>query len=82
MKKFNLNDEVWVKLNDKGKEIYLHSFDDVPEQFRRVTLPEEDAEGYSKFQMWVFMQVFGPHINMGFDLPFDLTIKFDPNFHE
>ena len=80
---FNINDEIQVKLNDKGREIYLHAFDDVPEQFRRVRLPEEDAEGYSKFQMWVFMQIFGPHINMGFGQPFDLTIKFNPkDFHE
>ena len=73
---FNINDEIQVKLNDKGREIYLHAFDDdVPE---RVSLPEEDAEGYSKFQMWVFMQIFGPHINMGFAQPFDTTIKFNP----
>jgi len=78
---FNINDEIQVKLNDKGREIYLHAFDDdVPE---RVSLPEEDAEGYSKFQMWVFMQIFGPHINMGFAQPFDTTIKFNPkDFHE
>lgn len=76
--KFNINDYVWVKLNDKGKELYLRSFDDIPLEFRRVRLLEVDSDGYSKFQMWSFMQIFGPHISMGFNPPFDTTIKFDP----
>jgi hypothetical protein len=76
-KKFNINEYVWVKLGAKGEEIYLHSFDDVPQQFRRVPLPEVDEDGYSKFQMWEFMGLFGPYCRMGFDIPFGTTIRFD-----
>jgi hypothetical protein len=76
--KFNINEYVWVKLNDKGREIYLRSFDCIPLEFRRVHLPETDSDGYSRFQMWSFMQIFGSHIGTGFDPPFDTTIKFDP----
>ena len=76
--RFNVNDHVWVRLSDKGREIYLRSFDCVLQEFRRVHLPETDSDGYSKLQLWEFMQIFGPHVHMGSDPPFDTTIKFDP----
>lgn len=55
-KKFNVNEYVWVKLGDKGIDIYLRSFDCIPKEIRereRIPhLPEVDEEGYSKLQMF------------------------------
>lgn len=84
---FNLNDFVLVKLNENGKRIHKNKFD----QLRNIVAPyykegektglgeykepEEDKDGYSKWILWELMQEFGPYITMGFDPPFDTTIK-------
>lgn len=76
MKKININEYIKVKLNDKGRKIlydqYLHYRKHVTGlKFKE---PQEDSEGYSKWQLWHFMQTFGPEIALGNDLPFDADI--------
>ena len=64
--KLNLNDHVKVKLTDVGKDIYYHRFDGLIE--RGVNLersyPRVDENGFSSFQLWSFMELYGPHIGI------------------
>jgi hypothetical protein len=71
LKSFNINDYVYVRLNDTGRKIYgdywaKYSCEPIP-------LIEED-NGYSKWQLWDLMNVFGEHIFNGCRMPFDCNI--------
>ena len=64
----NINDYVWVQLTDIGKQVYYDFYD----YYDRLSMssfgaPElkEDKDGYSAFQIWEFMQIFGPKTYMG-----------------
>lgn len=77
---FNLNDEVKVKLTDKGREIHRKQFDDLVEGLApchgMVYRPkEEDSEGWSTWQLWNLMHLYGEHCYNGCDIPFETTIK-------
>lgn len=71
MKKLNWNSIVKVKLTERGKEIYRGQFDDLNAMqaakgrmiFDRPE-PKEDKDGFVSFQLWVFMELYGPHIGM------------------
>ena len=52
----NLNDFIKVKLNDLGKDVYRHSL------FGQD--PKVDENGYTEFQLWVFMNIYGAYIGM------------------
>lgn len=76
---FNVNDYVLVKLNEIGRDI-LRELD--AERNRRYpdfdwgsSLPEEDEEGWSKWQLWELMKKFGPHITLGRRTPFETAIR-------
>lgn len=80
----NLNDFVKVKLTDHGKDIFYHSLDEVNDMIRRnggkplePHMPKVDAEGYTSFQLWELMQLYGPHIGMGLPQPFELDIVYE-----
>lgn len=65
--KFNINYYVKVKLTDFGKSIYC-------KEYKRF--PEEDSDGWSTFQLWVLMKIFGKHLEMGFsEHPFETEIE-------
>lgn len=57
MKELNLNQYVYAKLNEKGKQIIenKHNLD------RFIG----DDVGIYKFQMWEFMKIFGVYLKMG-----------------
>lgn len=65
----NLNEWVKVKLTDLGKEIYYHQYDELNKVYGREMLkpsfPSEDEDGYTRFQLWKFIQLYGEHIGMG-----------------
>ena len=72
MKKLNLNSTIGFRLNDRGKDIYYHKYDDLNEYIvsqggkpleRRY--PDVDENGISWFQLWQFMNIFGNHIGLG-----------------
>jgi len=79
--KFNINDSVKVKLNDHGREILKQQHDlllkDIPRY--EFTLPQEDEQGWSKWQMWRLMETFGPHISIGSEVPFETEIEIITN---
>lgn len=77
----NMNDMVKVKLTDHGKDIYYHQHDafnmmakPIGVKLLEPVMPEVDTDGYTSFQLWHLMQLYGPHIRMGGPLPFDLSI--------
>lgn len=76
---FNINETVLVRLNDHGREIVRESDAKWSELYPRLrghsTLPEEDADGWSKWQLWHLMKTFGPHMFAGAPNPFDITIR-------
>lgn len=76
--KFNINDDVWVKLTDKGREIYYHK-DDNLNMFagKLVIKPQHPTEinGWCKFLMWELIELFGRHISPTLELPFETEIS-------
>ncbi|RYI30554.1 hypothetical protein EVU96_09060 [Bacillus infantis] len=65
--KLNINQQVKVKLNEKGKELLFNHYDEFVLQL--------DQDGYYKIQLWKLMQVFGNHLHMGKELPFEAEIE-------
>lgn len=55
MKKLNLNRTVYVQLNDYGKELYFRHYD---------KNPEVDDCGFTKFQLYDFMRIYGRYFSM------------------
>lgn len=84
---FNVNEYVWVKLTDYGRECHRKDHDDFVANIRRLTgddpkmpysPPDEDSEGWSRWQGHELMRQFGPHMGIGFGpVPFETTIRLD-----
>ena len=78
--KFNINETVKVRLTDRGHEILKELHDDLYSRLpksttmRREYIAEEDADGYTKFQMHDLMSTFGYHVSLGSSLPFETDI--------
>ncbi len=78
---FNFNEYVRVQLTDHGKALHRKRWDDLftakqREKFKLTySPPTEDADGWSSFQLWELMQIFGPHISLGYTMPFASTIQ-------
>lgn len=66
MVRINLNETIKVKLTDYGKQIYYHRFDDINWKYGREIIepsfPKVDEEGYTTFQLWYFIELYGEHI--------------------
>lgn len=73
MKVFNINEYIYVKLTDRGKNILNNYYADFDWK------PTPNEEGYYKFQMWQFMNLFGNHFSMGTD---NITINNNVYFKE
>lgn len=68
MARINLNERIKVRLTDLGKDIYYHQFDDLNEMAGRCVLkpeyPKTDEDGYTEFQLWAFIELYGEHIGI------------------
>lgn len=76
--KFNLNDRVRVKLTDTGRRIHRLDHDKYSVTCPKLTYfePETDEQGWSTFQLWDLMKLFGSHIYMGMpELPFETGME-------
>ena len=66
--KINLNEMVKVKLTPLGAEIYYKQFDELNKECGREIckpeMPKIDKDGYTEFQLWHFMELYGQHIGM------------------
>ena len=90
MKKLNLNDVVKVKLTDLGKDIYYHQYDEIIERQKAKgvcpiipSFPKVDKDGYTEFQLWYFIQLYGSHIGMGMpNILQDVNIYIEDNILE
>jgi hypothetical protein len=90
---WNVNDFVWVRLTAVGRDIHRKDHDDFvtalgrkwidgPEAARErfpYTPPAVDVDGWSKFQGWHLMKMFGPYIYLGGPNPFETTVRFEAN---
>ena len=86
MKKLNLNSIIKVKLTDYGKDIFYHRHDDINASIVQrgwkpiePCFPRVDDEGFSKFQLWDFMNIYGDYFQLGLErVPIkDLSIYID-----
>lgn len=84
--KLNINDTVKVKLTQQGRELHRiahikfwseRGYMDANKPFP-YRAPEEDVEGYSRWQLWDLMATFGPYIYMDCDPPFETEILLPP----
>ena len=66
--KINLNEMVKVKLTPLGAEIYYKQFDKLNKECGREIckpqMPKIDKDGYTEFQLWHFIELYGEHIGM------------------
>jgi hypothetical protein len=74
MKKLNINHIIKVKLTDHGKDIFYHQHDEFNKKFVFSKIPPRypnvDEDGFSTFQLWDFMNVYGPYCRIGSIDPF------------
>lgn len=80
-KTFNINDYVYIKLTEYGKELYYNRDVKLNESYGREIIPpkhpEVDSEGYTKMQMWEFISLYGEHTSVGCILPFEVEMQFE-----
>ena len=66
--RINLNETIKVKLTDLGKKIYYHQHDRTNQiagiKICEPKFPEEDENGYTEIQLWVFIELYGEHIGV------------------
>ena len=68
IQKINLNETIKVKLTPYGAEIYYKQFDELNKQYEREIckpqMPQIDKDGYTEFQLWHFIELYGQHIGV------------------
>lgn len=81
---FNVNHSVFVRLTDEGRRLHRKASDDhnafvasaSPSFIGYAYIkPEEDLDGWSKWQLWELMASFGEHMYNGCRPPFELNIR-------
>lgn len=72
MKSINLNERIKVKLTPAGADIFYHQYDELNERSTvngmllfEPHMPEIDKDGFTEFQLWRFMSIYGKHMRMG-----------------
>jgi hypothetical protein len=79
---FNLNQAVYIRLTDNGRLFLKQKHDQIFSGSRlsyEYLPPREDDNGWSQWQLWNLMNVFGDQFYWGNFQPnlFDLTIRFN-----
>jgi hypothetical protein len=72
---FNVNETVRVRLTDRGRDILRAYWAESTLPGREPYSPRISDDGWYDTQLWNVMHVFGPHVRLGFDVPFDTTIE-------
>jgi hypothetical protein len=72
--KFNINDDVKVRLTPYGLKVHAAHWAPYHSESAPYCPPKIDSEGYSKFQLWDLMAIFGPSMYMGNHNSFDTNI--------
>jgi hypothetical protein len=80
---FNINDHVLVKLTAHGKRVLREQHEQLwgmrGMKEHPYVAPIEDAEGWSRWQLWTLMSKFGHTITMTGAMPFWSIIQFEVN---
>lgn len=67
--RINLNDRIKVKLTDFGKQLFYHRYDGINARCMGTAIepsyPVVDEDGYTIFQLWDFIQLYGQYIRLG-----------------
>lgn len=73
---FNINHEVEVQLTPLGRRLLREKYN-AKRAWGAVEYqpPTEDAEGWSRWQLWELMAQLGPHMSMGMSLVIRTTIR-------
>lgn len=78
---FNINEKIRVKLTDLGYQrladlhnSYIGTIPNLKKRTAEYFKNEADKDGYTQFQMWVFMQYFGKVTRIGMPTFFDNDI--------
>jgi hypothetical protein len=90
MMEWNVNEIVWVKLTDFGMSIHHRdhldflymlgkrwSGPETPAERFPYKPPEMTEDGWSRFQGWRLMQLFGPHMQLSGPNPFQTSVRFE-----
>jgi len=78
---FNINDQIRVKLTDHGRKIHREQFEELRAFCKKTSEwkyvpPAEDENGWSSWQLWCLIDLFGAHVGMGCQSPFETNIEF------
>lgn len=66
---YNLNENVYVRLNNLGKDIYKNYIQNL--NSNPSVEPEVNENGCTKFQIWDLIHIFGEYIGLDLPTPFD-----------
>ncbi len=72
--KFNINDNVKVKLTPHGIGVLISRHEKLMGEYP-FRMPQIDSQGYTEYQLWELMNIFGEHMGMGSKLPFQTEIE-------
>lgn len=80
--KVNMNDDVFVKLKEKGFELLCNQYNEMDKLYfsgnNQKTVEYykslRNSQGFYRFQLWEFMQTFGSTMTMGFNEYFENDI--------
>lgn len=80
-KKFNLNENVRIKITKRGLECMERNHAELyrcwPSAKPEFKPPEVDEEGYTKMQLWCVMRELGQHLGNGIQVPMETEIFFE-----
>lgn len=76
---FNVNHLVRVRLTPRGRDICRQQAAELRRAHPTIrtpyTPPREDENGWSDWQLWHLMEVFGPYVGPGAEIPFETDIE-------
>lgn len=76
---FNLNDYVQVRLTDLGRCLHEQEHEMLSTHASAPYKPPEELDGWSRWQAWRLMELFGQHMHNGCNVPFETTIRIELN---
>ena len=71
--KFNMNDEVWVKITPTGRALLRKYYAEIGMQ---VPDRKTDPGGRMRLQLWEVAKIFGPGMYLGGEPPIEMEIEF------
>jgi hypothetical protein len=75
VKSFNVNHHVWLKLTPAGHKMHRQHYAELG--CLQYFSPEIDADGWTRFQLWSAMNIFGKYLYCGSEPPFEMEIRLE-----